>query len=353
MIKVKQAAVVVVLGHVCSGCAAETWDFETESLRINLAEEFTGTLCQGDLEALQGHVDRTASLLEVGIGTKVEVHLWPGFAVPEEVCGIPGAFGCHRAGVVHSSNIALTHELVHAVGWQAGGESADPFLEEGMAEALSGRAIRAPTVLHPFEALKGRRDPTTREIGAHFVRWALETYGAEGLLSARGLEAGPGFEAWTGLRLETAEQEYLDSSVFAYPNIWGCEPSVQLEDGVLQLDLQLACDAGETRAYGSSTLERCETVYLEAEGVYELRASSAKLLISRCLSEPEPDPVDTTISPTVPTDYHVQGAFPVLPGGSAFLELSEGVYELCLQSSSLEDTVATGVLEWTGYDSLP
>lgn len=353
MIKPKQAVVVVAIGMWGAACTPEPWDFETDSLRINLADEFSGTLCQGDLEALESHVGRTAAFLEVDVETKVDVSLWPGFENPGDACQTDGASGCHRAGVVQATNLSLFHELVHAVAWQAGDASADRFLEEGMAEALSGRAIRAPTVFHPFDELTGRGDPASREVGAHFVRWAIDRYGAEGLLNARGLDATAGFVAWTGTPLDVAEQEYLASAVFAYPSVWGCDATVELEDGVAELAFDLSCDNDETRAYGSSTLERCETVRLDDAGVYELQATAARLSVSRCLTEPETEPVDTTISPTVPTDYHFQGAFPVLPGSTAFLELQPGAYELCLTSDSLEDLTAFGRIEWTGYESLP
>lgn len=186
--------------------------YETE--RLQIAPEFDARICEGTLEALDEHLREVEGGLGQ-IGRTAPYRLYWMREGLDDVCG-EGKGGCFfpatRMMFAHGGSI--THEMTHAA-LDSEGESY--FLEEGMAELLSGVGVYYELDEHhegPAHQLRlsrsayraGRFDYSA---AAHFMRWVYDARGLDGVRRlASEVEAGASPE-----RLEDTLEEVMGADV--------------------------------------------------------------------------------------------------------------------------------------------
>jgi len=171
-----------------AGCT-ELPPVEYTTPRLELATGFDAPVCEGTLDSLDAHLERVEQTLGLGLGSEPIRMYWLSESETEDVCG-GGNGGCFfpATRVVFGQGSSLTHELVHAA-LDTRGESS--FLEEGMAEMLSGvgayydpRTAEASIAEHISVSRSEYRDGGVDYAAAgHFVRWVFEQGGTPALVS--------------------------------------------------------------------------------------------------------------------------------------------------------------------------
>jgi len=157
--------------------------------RLELATGFDAPVCAGTLDSLDAHLERVGQTLGLGLtGEPIRVY-WLSESETEDICG-EGTGGCFfpATRVVFGQESSLTHELVHAALDSRGDSS---FLEEGMAEMLSGvgvyydaRATDASVAERIDLSRSEYRDGGVDYAAAgHFVRWVFETGGTAAMVN--------------------------------------------------------------------------------------------------------------------------------------------------------------------------
>lgn len=158
--------------------------YETE--RLQIAPEFDAPICEGTLVALQHHLEEVEEAL--GQYGRQEPYLlyWMDEGL-EDVCG-EGRGGCFfpATRMMFARGGSITHEMTHAA-LDSEGESY--FLEEGMAELLSGVGVyydAAADAESPSERIRlsradyreGRLDYAA---AGHFMRYVYDRRGLSGV----------------------------------------------------------------------------------------------------------------------------------------------------------------------------
>lgn len=177
--------VIVMLVGVASACSPMP-EVQYETERLLIAPDFDDPICEGTLVALDEHLEQ----VEDGLGhidhDEPYMLVWMREGIVD-ACG-EGRGGCFfpSTRVMFARGPSITHEFTHAV-LDSEGESY--FLEEGMAELLSGVGV----YYDPDEAEDGPADrlrlsrSTYRAGGfdyvgaAHFMRWVYDRRGFLGV----------------------------------------------------------------------------------------------------------------------------------------------------------------------------
>ncbi|MCH9685724.1 MAG: hypothetical protein K0V04_30105 [Deltaproteobacteria bacterium] len=158
--------------------------YETD--RLQIAPEFDDPICEGTLLALDEHLGQVEDGLgEVGRSEPFRLY-WMRDGIVD-TCG-EGRGGCFfpATRVMFAQSRSITHEMTHAV-LDSVGDSY--FLEEGMAELLSGVGVyhepRADDVT-PGERLRLSRSEYRNghfdyDAAAHFMRWIYGHRGVNGV----------------------------------------------------------------------------------------------------------------------------------------------------------------------------
>ncbi len=319
----------LVVSMLVLGCRP---DYETEQLRIRLADDAPAGFCAGDLRYLQGEVDRIESILGVRMRRTLDLVYFTGWAdckESSEGCYLPGR---HR---VHTIEAAVSHELVHAVMGRCG-RGCDLFFDEGIAVALSD-AVEFPLVLtRPTDNL-GRSSPPSidYETAGHFTRWLLEE---QGVAKVRALLDGSSFEEVYGESLASAEQRWMSTAPWLYPAHDPCPyPSLRFDDEQEPQVLPLDCDEPDVRSGAQPGLATCRTFEIEQEGLYTY-LSNAPTWIERCQTEiiQEPPPIEHEAVPAAhnynrPLQYFA-------PGQEHEALFRQGQHMLCVSVETREPT---------------
>jgi hypothetical protein len=186
--------------------------YETE--RLQIAPEFDAPICEGTLAALDGHLEEVEDGLGQ-IGREEPYRLYWMRDGLDDVCG-EGKGGCFfpATRMMFARGGSITHEMTHAA-LDSEGESY--FLEEGMAELLSGVGVYYEMDEHearPAQQLRlsrsayraGRFDYSA---AAHFMRWIYDARGRHGVRGlATEVEAGA-----TPERLEATLVQVMGASI--------------------------------------------------------------------------------------------------------------------------------------------
>ena len=186
--------------------------YETE--RLQIAPEFDARICEGTLEALDEHLRE----VEGGLGQIGRTEPYRLYWMREgldDVCG-EGKGGCFfpATRMMFARGGSITHEMTHAA-LDSEGESY--FLEEGMAELLSGVGVYyEPGEHHEGPAHQLRLSRSAYRAGrfdysaaAHFMRWVYDARGLDGVRRlASEVEAGASPE-----RLEDTLEEVMGADV--------------------------------------------------------------------------------------------------------------------------------------------
>lgn len=259
--------------------------YQTE--RLQIAPEFDAPICEGTLAGLDEHLRE----VEVGLGQLGRTEPYRLYWMREglaDVCG-EGRGGCFfpatRMMFAHGGSI--THEMTHAA-LDSEGESY--FLEEGMAELLSGVGVYYDVDVHeagPAQQLRlsraaYRAGAFDYVAAAHFMRWVYDRRGLDGVRRlASEVEAGASPERLEatlaevmGRDIDALELDYRRHAHRGYEGI-GYEHTVALgftevdEDDelpgpevlVLEVDARLDCAAVDTMG----------PLLDEREGMYQVR----------------------------------------------------------------------------------
>ena len=331
--------------------------YETEHLRI--ATNFNEPLCQGDLDHLELVVSTLEAQLDTKLGRPVDLYLWddvsdssasPGW------CRNDTGLGCYKNGVVYSGQLAVDHELVHAVVATIGAPAT--FWGEGAAEALqSHRTIfnwSAPTANLNLDS------PQLSYLTAgHFSRWLLETHG---LASYRALLRAPGsaqkaFESTYGMTIEDAEAQYFDQAPHSYGALISCDHAELPQTGDLRWSESIDIDCDNADVHGGPLgMGAYRVLTILERGHYAFSTSAATGVIARCPDE------DYELPPTI--NDPAFGDLPPLTGGFArvfagdgemtVLDLAPGRYKVAAgfldheaRTAQLDVSAATGPIPQT------
>ncbi|WP_096333355.1 hypothetical protein [Nannocystis exedens] len=235
--------------------------------RFDIAPEFDGPLCAGNIPYMEARLSWLEEVLEVEPVGRVRYN-WVSDA--GEFCD--GPLACAIGHTLYGPWSEFEHELVHVIATTSMGR-ASPFLEEGLAVALTSLSA-APGV--PSEWL-GRfpHDLETTARGdfyggaGHFVRFLLDTRGmapwkrlyaasdyddSAATLRARFAEA-------YGESFAEIEAEYLDAAWDAYPPLSGC-PAPDLLPWMPSGEFALECDDPAVMRTGPNVMVRPITLGL-------------------------------------------------------------------------------------------
>ncbi|MCB9713043.1 MAG: hypothetical protein H6712_04265 [Myxococcales bacterium] len=161
-------------------------DVKYETDRLRIAPTFDDPICEGTLVTLDDHLEQVEDGLGVISNGEPFLLYWQREDI-EDSCG-EGRGGCFfpASRVMFARGPSITHEMTHAV-LDSVGESY--FLEEGMAELLSGVGVYYDVdeaEAGPAERLRLSRS-TYREGhfdyagAAHFMRWIYDRRGVAGV----------------------------------------------------------------------------------------------------------------------------------------------------------------------------
>lgn len=259
---------VLILG-MCAGCRQPP-EVTIVSDRFDIAPEFDGELCGGNIAFMEGRLAAIEALLGVEAG-RIRYN-WV-----EDVDGFcrEGAGGCADGTTIFGPWKHFEHELVHAAVASLG--RAKPFLEEGVAVALSGRSL-SPPIMMPSEFLGGKplesMGPGDQELygtAGHFVRFLLDEFGPEKLVQLyRASDYDDSvaqfrgqFEQVYALSFDEVEALYLDAAYDVYPPVFGCPAPTMAWDGAAYVE-EVAVDCAEaaTLRVSATRMERSATVRL-------------------------------------------------------------------------------------------
>jgi hypothetical protein len=271
--------------------------YRTEHLRVGT--ESPDLLCQGSLALLDEHVALLEERFGFELGQPIDLYLYVG----QPPCGEASTDGCYYVAqkVIVSHYWAARHEIDHAVEYRWG-MPAD-FFSEGFAEAFSGYRSSFQNRYDDRAALPshylGVDSPTgsVDVLGAHFMRWLYEAFGAEPLRElmrrshATGAEdARAAFRTAYGMEIENAEQRYYVEAPDYYSGWSRCFSELELvawDADRWQPVVELDCAQEHTR--GQKQMQRTLGFDLAAAGryVFEVEAP-ATAFIGTCQTEVVP-----------------------------------------------------------------
>ena len=225
------ATLVGLLGAASSGCSPlPEVQYETE--RLQIAPEFDAPICEGTLLALDEHLQD----VERGLGQIARSEPYRLFWMTDgldDLCG-EGRGGCFfpATRMMFARGGSITHEMTHAA-LDSEGESY--FLEEGMAELLSGVGVYyelPQDAAGPGERLRlsrsayraGRLDYAA---AGHFMRYVYDRRGQHGVRRlASEVEVGAPperlvdtLEQVMGERIDEIEADYRSSTKPVYEGL--------------------------------------------------------------------------------------------------------------------------------------
>lgn len=316
-------------------------DYDTQQLRIVLDDSLPGRLCEGDLQHYQGEVDRIEHALGIQMRRRLTVELY------QQDTGCRAAEACydgtrHR---VRANAATLSHELVHGVTRDGRRRKNLRFFDEGIAVALEShvRFPRRPSL--PSDNVDFRRSNEIHYATAgHFTRWLLEERGSDDL---RALLRGETFDDVYGEPLETAEQRWLATAPWLFPELAPCPyPQLPQSDEGWRGSIALDCELDGVRASGQVGLGACRTFDVARPGPYWL-VSDLPGVMGRCQVADivDPPPIEAE---AVPARHNFNRPVEGFAAGEREVLLSHGMHYLCVdQIGSFDPTDAEVSLEPT------
>lgn len=340
-------ALLVGVGSACSDDAPFELTYETENLRVGVADG--RELCGGDLDRLERHVANVEELLATQLPGKVDVYLWPGQSEsgPGDHCSNDRGCFYREISTIYAREGEVGHELVHAVAIPLGDPSA--MWSEGLAEALDMRRTFVGSVA-PSDNFFREEDVDYPSAG-HFVRWVWATHGPQVVRDVltdprEPLEA---FEAITGQTLAEAEADYSNSAPYSFGQLAPCQHPqfVETEPGSWSGSIELDCANDDTFA-APMGLGGFRVLGLDERAEYRFHSDASALMIQRCpdedvLVKPEGDDFEAQGEVPPSTSASPEGPVRVIDaqGEGETLELAAGRYELILLSEEARAVSAT------------
>lgn len=353
----RAASVAALVG--CLGACSPLPEVAYETERLRIAPEFDAPICEGTLQGLDDHLQEVEASLGLVGRTEPYVLYWMRDGLPD-ICG-DDVGGCFYPAtrMMFARGGSITHEMTHAA-LDSEGESY--FLEEGMAELLSGVGVyyavdEAET--GPAEELRlSRAEYKAGGIdyaaAAHFMRWVYDARGLEGVRRlAAEVEVGAPPERLErvlaevmGEGIEAVELEYREQARRTYEGL-GYERTSAMrfaeidEDDeqpgpealVLDVEARLSCDSPDTMG---PLLDEREGMYQ----VFRLHVPDNAGAVLRV--EGDPGTWVDVINPYASARWGVmtdwmrpdpaidEGALRILPGDELVQELRPGVRAVVL-----------------------
>lgn len=267
-----------------------------ETARVQVALSFDAQICAGTAAEIEQWARGASASLGIDPLAEDPVLLVWGDSAVANHCD-EGAKGCYLydSHVIVAAYPAIEHELVHATGPRASGQSRSPFVEEGIAEALASFSLsRAGDDQLPSSLLGLSRDEFEavggRNIAGHFFRHLSETYAFDRLNELRNRVSAPGtiaeFDAafldLLGTTFRDAEDDWLARSPGDYTRLSANTPPADavLVDEVT-FEYRLACESQDT--HGPLTIIEAGTDTDPARGMFGNRVldvpSSRRVLV--------------------------------------------------------------------------
>lgn len=314
-------------------CEQREFRYETTHLRIETA--FSEPLCQGDLDHMELVIASVEDELGITMSGRAHVYLWAETEWPPtpNKC-VTGSAGCIHGGEIHSTLYALDHELVHAA--TNLGSRTIPIWSEGTAEALSSTRTRFP-VEAPIDNLELDIPELSHRTAGHFVRWLLETHGAEKLrtlLDTTG-DARVGFENTYRMTIEAAQEQFFAEAPYSYGAFIACDFPDLDPSGDLEWHEEFAIDCADPDVRGGPYgMGMPRVLTITEPGYYAFSTTASRGSIGRCDDEDlalEPVDGDPTLGdiPAV-TRYFTEQYVTAFPGDGevSVLSLAAGRYEV-------------------------
>jgi hypothetical protein len=259
--------------------------YETD--RLQIAPEFDAPICEGTLQALDEHIGEVETGLGQ-IGRQEPYRLYWMREGLEDICG-EGKGGCFfpATRMMFARGGSITHEMTHAA-LDSEGESY--FLEEGMAELLSGVGVyhdvdeQAVGPAHQLRLSRSayRSGGFDYAAAAHFMRYVYELRGMNGVRQlAAEVEAGAAperledtLEQVMGAGIDEIEGDYRGRAPRAYEGLaYARTGELRLVDidedaqvpgpEALTLDVEARLDCAAPETMGP--------LFDEREGMYQVR----------------------------------------------------------------------------------
>ena len=336
--------------------------FEVEEMSsyLCLGADAPDSFCEANVEIMDAQVEFITTVLDLPIPEQCIPTFW---TEDFELCG--GRSGCYRQDTIYSSWLGMPHEIVHAVVAEAG-LRAPLFMREGLAEALSGKALFSRDIgaeaIIELEIVGADIGRPEYESSGHFVAWMMDRFGADRVVELYDRldpESGKDemistIEELMGLPFSSFTEEYELAQRIVYagkgPFSCGASTSELPWDGQRTVaEVVSSCDSGEDyrrRDIGeilghNQELWRGHRLSL-SEGEYLVQLSRTGqygyAILEMCLSEDtDEDLLPTPPAPVLPAWGPLRdiGFFPwwekptalAVPGGLA-LDLPAGTYTL-------------------------
>lgn len=284
----------VVGAALLGGCEPEPPAVTTVQGRFEIAPDFEGPICAGNL----AHMEERLAWLEQALGLAapetIRFHWLTG---DNPFCQGHGA--CAGGGTIYGPWASFDHELVHVVLSSLG--RAHPFLEEGMAVAFSedlalDRLLPSQWLDDKPSDFEGVDNQEFYATAGHFVRFLHDVYGVEKLIALyrrSDYYDGPAgfredFLAVYGVSFDDIEAAYVDTAWVVYPPPYGCpEPDLEWDGAVFGADLELDCEDPRVVRNDDSYMERVATLELPSPRSGLIRVDGApQLLVRSCRAAP-------------------------------------------------------------------
>ncbi len=268
------------------GCSALP-EVAYETDRLQIAPDFDDPICEGTLLALDEHLEEVEYGLGMPGGNDPFRLYWMRDGL-EDTCG-DGRGGCFfpSTRIMFARSHSITHEMTHAV-LDSEGESY--FLEEGMAELLSGVGVyhrleqdgQGPAERLRLSRSAYRSGGFDYEAAAHFMRYIYDHRGVHGVRRLAGeVEDGASpeqlegvLEQMMGMSIEELDARYRQDADQAYEGLsYARTEALRVEEleadpehagpegFVVDVEVRLDCAGPETMG----------PLPLEAPGMYQVR----------------------------------------------------------------------------------
>lgn len=273
---------------VLGGCT-ELPAIKYESEEILLGTSFDEPVCAGTLAQLDEQARFAQNWLGVERDEPIELYWFD--ELPAGLCSVERG-GCYdrESGRAYGEGYVLRHEIVHAVAAELGYSRRNDFLEEGIADALSGEWTAIGTQW-PSVGLSQEPEDVEYKSAAHFVRWLEREHGADKLVDA--LEQSRRrhspkkdvalIEETYGSSLSEIERDYYESS----PERFGSLTECQEVDGVFEIEpwtRAFDLDCGDESTHGRGGVAKRLVLEVGEDGEYVLDAEPpAVARVRRCV----------------------------------------------------------------------
>lgn len=318
------------------GCEPDVEGLSYETPRMQIYTDFSEPLCQGNLDDMEGFIDSVEHTLGVEMPTPLEVYLWNEGEVPVHQGCSEDARSCYRPRPhrINSTFNFLYHELAHAAVADLGNSTI--FLSEGLASAMEPRISLFKGINPAVQWHQTKKEARFYGYDGHFTRWLLDTYGPapwRKLYEGRGSERD--FEKIYGISLSDASDQYLETSVWAFAQIYRRSlPTLPTGEFGWYEEVEFDCSGSDALGYPEG-ISIIRVLDLKERGYYDVWTSADGLRLERRPKEPigsksEAEAATRSDLPISTAEARTGSAVTILGGQLGVLQLEADEYEVAL-----------------------